>query len=172
MPDPESLHLVQNDMGGMGFRAVQPLIRFFEIARFGAVDIHELLRIPVDQRKPAALNLNHNAMPFPEGMEDIRHPVFNLCDFSGDKGLRIRKAVSEFPAKQFSSYQLLETAHPNTLRIGFNIGYVVRIHIDQFYNEIGIGATRGDMQAWGNRARDGDIPLKSFRLIRQHIGAA
>ena len=91
---------------------IYSLSRLLEILFFGIVDIDKLLGIAIDQRKPAALHLNHDSMSFSEYMENVGHLVFDLGDLSWDKGFRISEAVSEFSAEQLSTHQLLESSHP------------------------------------------------------------
>ncbi len=68
---------------------VQALGCLFEILRPGLIDVLELLGIPVDEREPAALHLDHDAVTLLESVADIGHPVLNFCDLSRDEGLRI-----------------------------------------------------------------------------------
>jgi hypothetical protein len=73
----------------MTLRAVYPLSGLNEISRLSTVDIQKLLRIPINQRKPAALHLNHDPVPLPQRVEDIGHTEFKGRYLSGRKRLRI-----------------------------------------------------------------------------------
>ena len=70
--------------------------RFFEIFRIGIIDVQELLWIPVSQRKPAALDLDHQAVSFFEGMRHIRQFKFHPLCLAGFEGNRVFKTVPEF----------------------------------------------------------------------------
>src|SRR5690349_21642705 len=61
-----------------GARAIDALGRLLEIAGFGVVDIHELLRIAVGYGEPAALHLNHDAMAPAKRMADAGHHVLDF----------------------------------------------------------------------------------------------
>ena len=44
---------------------------FLEILLFGLVNVHELLGIPVDHRKPGALDLHHDFVTLAEAVKFI-----------------------------------------------------------------------------------------------------
>lgn len=108
--------LVQSNKRGLVPRMIYSLSSLLEIRFFGIVDIDELLRIAIDQRKPAALYLNHEPVPFPERMEYVGHPIFDLCDLPWDERFGTCEAVAEFSSEQLSTNQLLKSAHPSTSR--------------------------------------------------------
>jgi hypothetical protein len=61
-------HLDGRRQGG---GTINALLSLLEIAFSCLVDIKELLWIEVDDREPAALDLNHNAMPSAKGVKRV-----------------------------------------------------------------------------------------------------
>src|SRR5262249_14599430 len=64
-------------------RTIDTLGRLLEIGFGRLVDIDELLGIAIDKRKPGALHLDHQAVPFPEGVKDVRHDVLDVGQLAG-----------------------------------------------------------------------------------------
>ena len=60
--------------------AVDSLSSFLKISLAGFVDVDKFLRVAIDKREPCALNLNHDAMSFFEGVRNARHRVFDFRD--------------------------------------------------------------------------------------------
>ena len=48
--------------------------------------VDHLLRIAVEQRKPRALNLHHDTVPFEKRMGNARHRQTHLLDTAGSNG--------------------------------------------------------------------------------------
>src|SRR5687767_11561718 len=75
--------------------AIDAVFRLLEVRLVRLVDVDELLRIPVDQGEPGALDLHHNAVPLTEGMANVRKLPLHIRDFTGRQGLRFFKTVSK-----------------------------------------------------------------------------
>ena len=54
-----------------------------EIMLAATIYVDHLLRIAVEQRKPRALNLHHDAVPFEKRMGNARHRQTHLLDTAG-----------------------------------------------------------------------------------------
>jgi hypothetical protein len=61
---------------------------FLEIILRRMKDIDESLGISVDQRKPGALDLNHDPVPLLEGVKYVLKLERDLSDFVGHEGHR------------------------------------------------------------------------------------
>src|SRR4030095_10200959 len=68
---------------------------------------HELLRVPIGQREPRALNLNHDAMALSEGMRDVRHLERDPIGHAWLERHRLLEALAEFAAERFAADELL-----------------------------------------------------------------
>ncbi len=56
-------------------------------------------------------------------------------------------------------------------RVWLGIGIVVRIHVNQFDNEIGVGAGGRDAQHRRDRAGDGEVVFQWLGFVSEHVGA-
>ena len=68
-------------------------------------DCKELLWIPVHERKPAALDLDHYPVALFEGMGNFIETKGYFCRFSRFKGLRLLIAVAKLAPEHFCPYQ-------------------------------------------------------------------
>src|SRR5579871_2988101 len=73
--------------------------------------IHIALRVAVNQWKPGALNLYHQAMSFFETMSDRRQFKFHLLNFPWCEWLRIFITLAVTSTKNFPANQHLVTTH-------------------------------------------------------------
>src|SRR5450631_427409 len=78
---------------GVLSRPVDPLRRFLKILGLRRGDLQELLRIPIDQWEPRALNVDHQAMAPAEGMIDVGQLEFDLLDLARSERLGLLIAV-------------------------------------------------------------------------------
>src|SRR3954468_2649750 len=120
--------------------------RLPEITIITLVNIHELLWVAVGQWEPAALDLDHQAMPFFERMRHIRQFKFYLLDLIGFKCFRYTKAFAKTATHNFTTYQHLITTHGYcTTSIAPLTGCLTSVfkiigkYIDHFYYKVGIG---------------------------------
>ena len=81
-------------------------IRFFRIKYIW----NECLRVTVDHGEPAALNLDHHPMPFPEYMINLMQSDYKFLRLARNKGFRVRKTLSEFSPKHFHCHRKLIAA--------------------------------------------------------------
>src|SRR5215831_11316561 len=65
-----------------------------EVRGFGLVDSYKLLRVAVDQRKPRALDLHHDAVTAAERHEDVGKAT--LSGLPGSKGTGFSKLLRNF----------------------------------------------------------------------------
>ena len=90
---------------------VYPVRGFLKGFFTALVYIRKGLRIPVDQGKPAALNLDHNLMAHLKRMVHIRKNKLHFCDFTRHKRLRIFEAVPVLSPEDISTYKHLVASH-------------------------------------------------------------
>jgi uncharacterized membrane protein len=74
---------------------IHALHRLLEIRWTGIRNIQELLRIPIDQREPRALDLHHDAVTGAERVQHIRHPKLNLLRLARREWLGLGQALPE-----------------------------------------------------------------------------
>lgn len=142
----------------------------FEIFRLGMIDVHKSLRIAVDDGKPGALDLYHDAVPFFETVAFVSNVVADFCYFSRNKGFGIGEAAAVFAAKYVCAHQHLEMSHPNILRIGNVIRSVTGIDIDELDHPIRIGPVGGNEKIGDDRTGNGDIFRERRGFKHQNIG--
>src|SRR5262249_33995449 len=85
------------------------------------------LRIPVDDRKPRALHLHHDSVPFQKDVIVYRKADLIACDRVWSYRLGLLETVSIAPSQNVTGNHQLKTAH---LRIG---GVFLRINVDDFF---------------------------------------
>ena len=81
---------------------------FLEIVVVGGINIHHFLRIPVDQREPAALDLDHQPVSFPESVGDIGYRKFHCLHLAGSEGFGDLEAFPEI--NQTDGHQVCSNA--------------------------------------------------------------
>src|ERR1700722_4863209 len=81
--------------------------RFLKIRFICRRDIHEGLRIHVDEREPTALHLDHDAVALFKGMGDLVDVKGDFGYLAWDEGLRFLEAVAEFAPKYLGADQPL-----------------------------------------------------------------
>ncbi len=92
--------------------------------------IDVLLRVAVDQRKPAALHVDHDAMPFLERVTNVLKRKIDLGNFAGHERFRFFITVSKPAANDFAANHLLESGKVQTGLRTFNKGMIVRVNVD------------------------------------------
>src|SRR4051794_34544440 len=95
---------------------VNSLRSLLEILRSSLRNLHEFLRIPIHQRKPGTLHLNHQPVPPTECVTDVRQHKLNLLDLARSERLGLLEAVSKLAPKRLAPDQLLISAHPKGWR--------------------------------------------------------
>src|SRR5262245_47977804 len=100
----------------MGTRAIDSLGGLLKIGRSRLGNLHELLRVAINNRKPAALYLHHDTVPPAKGVIDVGRLEVEGRYLPRHEGFGSLKAVAEFAAERFAAYQLLIAAHAH--RIG------------------------------------------------------
>ena len=95
-----------------------------EIMLAATIYVDHLLRIAVEQRKPRALNLHHDTVPFEKRMGNARHRQTHLLDTAGLEWLALREAVAVAAADDVAANERL----PAVWRA-----------VDELDHEIGIG---------------------------------
>ena len=100
---------------------IDPLLSLLEIGFRCLVDIKELLWIEVNDRKPAALDLHHDAMATTKGVKRIRRCKLDASRLAWDERFRPVEAVAKLAAHDFAPHQLLIAAQ-RVLYIPFPVG--------------------------------------------------
>src|SRR2546423_141696 len=85
-------------------RAIHALGRFAKIFFLRRGDVHEGLRVAIDQREPRALHLHHHAMTAPEGVKDVRDWEFNLRNLARLEWFGLLKTAAKFAAKNVAAH--------------------------------------------------------------------
>lgn len=101
---------------------------------------NEFLRIPIDYREPAALDLDHQLMTLSKAMIDLVEVDDEFFHFARHQGFRMRKAFSEPAAEHFHGYRKLKSAHPEIILV------IIGVNVDQLYNPIHVRARRTGKQ--------------------------
>src|SRR5207253_3755004 len=96
---------------------IHPLRRLLEIRRLRVRNIQKLLRVAIHQRKPRTLDLNHDAMAWPERMQHIRHPILDLLLLARCERLRLRETVAELTAERLAPHKLLISSQVYASRV-------------------------------------------------------
>src|SRR5215813_14239069 len=109
-------------------RTIDPLRGLLEVLVFGLIDVHELLRIAVDQREPSALDMDHYSMALLESVIDVGHREGNVRNFVRLHRLRLRPTIAVFRAHRLAPHQHLIAVH----RIGISFGE----DVDQLDDEV------------------------------------
>lgn len=100
----------QSDQAGMFGITIDSMISFDEVFFLRFKNIwHKLLRISIDEGKPAGLHLNHHPVASLESMQDIIHTEANASDFTWHKGLWLFPAFAESTPDRLPSDQQLLT---------------------------------------------------------------
>ena len=123
-------------------------------------DRQEFLGIAIEHRKPAALHLHHQLVPFPECMVDIGQGETDPGDHAWFERPRILKTVSEFPPHDVPSHQHLK------LRQAF-VG--IRIDVDQFDHPICVCTGRRYIEIHLNWASNRQLLFEYGPLVDQDI---
>src|SRR5579863_1139689 len=76
---------------------------FLKIFRLGVGNVGKRLRIAVSERKPRALDLNHDAVTAAECVIQIGHSEVDIGLLAGHKRLRLFPARAEFRAKRLAA---------------------------------------------------------------------
>ncbi len=90
----------------------------------------------------------------------------------GLEGLRRLVAVAEAGAEELAANQLLVLSQMHVLRVGFVVREIGGVDIDEFDDEIRIGAGSGDEEFGLERTGDGDVFGERRGLVDEHVGAA
>src|SRR5262249_33896998 len=83
--------------------AVKPLGCLLKIRGFRRRNVEEPLGIAIDDRKPRALDLDHDPVAGAEGMKYIGHGELDFCRSPGLERLGTQQTVAEFAAEWFAS---------------------------------------------------------------------
>ena len=84
---------------------------FFEISRFGGINIFKLLRVAIGEGEPGALYLDHQPMAFFKCVRHIGQRKIDRFNFTGLERLRVFKTVTKLSTHGFCAHQHLVTAH-------------------------------------------------------------
>src|SRR5260370_5752433 len=97
------------DAGRIALRTVNPVRGFLVVRFLGFEDIRDKgLRVAVDDRKPSALDLNHDAMTFFDDVVSRVKVNAKGSDGAGNKGFGLFERIAESAPKHF-------VAHPQLL---------------------------------------------------------
>src|ERR1700730_5681685 len=101
----------QHDGGWVLFRAVNALGGFYEVGFRGVGNIYKLLRVAIDQGKPSALDLYHDAMAAAKRVIDVGQGKVQRSRLVGGERLGLFEAVAELSTEWLAADQLLIAAH-------------------------------------------------------------
>ena len=116
---------------GKLFGAVDFMNRLLKIFDLGMKNVHKLLGIAVDHRKPGALYLHHDPVTFSEAVALVSKVKRNLGHLVRNYWLRMFKAVPVFTPEDFTGKKHLKMPHPHILGIGLVIRSIAGININQ-----------------------------------------
>src|SRR6185369_9204039 len=94
----------------IGAAEIDSLDGLHEVRGQGFGNIHELLRIAIGKREPAALNLHHDAVALAEGVGDIGQVEGDTVRLAGLEGHGLFEALAELATEGFAADELLVTA--------------------------------------------------------------
>ena len=106
----------------MIWRTVDSLSRRLEVALVGRVDVDEFLWVAIEQRKPTALNLNHQSVPRPESMADILERELYDRRLVRFERFGLLKTLTELAAKDVAADELLVPPKPHVTRVRVWVG--------------------------------------------------
>src|ERR1700759_756898 len=104
---------------------INAYVRNLIILFITGINISKLLWVPVRQRKPAALNLDHQAVSLFKCMSYIRQTELNGFYFPRLEGNGCFKTFPVFTPEYFSTYQHLISSHGI-----YSFGFVYSININ------------------------------------------
>src|SRR5215510_9528655 len=113
-------------------RTIDPLRGLLEVLVLRLIDVHELLRIAINQREPCALDVDHYPMALLECVIDVGHREGNVSSFARLHRLRLRPTLAVLRAHRLATHQHLIAVH----RIGLFFGE----DVDQLDDEVGVRA--------------------------------
>lgn len=146
-----------------------------EVLFFGLEDVrHEFLRVAIDKGKPAALNMNHDAMSWLEGVQDIAEFKADLGRLVGFHRNRAIESFAEATAKDAGADEFLSSAW---VGIGSGAGWEsfgrgAGKLIDDFDDPIGVGLGASDPEVDLEWTGDGEGLGLGFGAIDQDVGSA
>ena len=159
-------------------RTVDSLGRGNEVRGARFVDAgHKLLRVAIDQGKPSGLNLDHNAMALQKDVIVIAQWNLPFGRFIGRQRVRlfvadeITAATDLHGDGQLVAIQRLRvlTGLGALVRVPGRLLSVVGINVDQFHDEVRIGARSGCKEFGGERPGDDKIVFEWRADITQHV---
>ena len=118
-----------------------------EIGLIGIKDVvDKFLGIAVDERKPTALYLDHNAVAVFEGVQHVLQRQFNIGNLARGEGFRFVEVVAIAPAKHLAADHLLVMPHAD---VGWIVGIVwmiARINVYQLDHPVCIRSAGRHLQ--------------------------
>ena len=121
-------------------RSVDPVHRFLKVGILGFEYVDELLRVSVNEWKPAALNLHHDPMSGKERVVLVQKVELDLCNFARDERHRVLVTISELAPEHVPCQHHLVVAHSNASRIRLRVGSIGRINIDELHHPVRVGS--------------------------------
>jgi hypothetical protein len=132
---------------------------------------HEGLRVPVEEREPAALHLHHDPMPALEGVQHILQGKFDRRSLPRDESLRELITLAETAAEDLAADHLLVAAEHDAIGRVRAVRRPVGIDIDQLHDPVRVRAGRRDLESRQNVAAEGQFLLQRFGLEFNDVGA-
>jgi len=87
---------------------VKSVFGLLEVRFLRMIDVYKFLGIAVNERKPGALDMNHDPVPLPEAVVFIPEVIGDAGDLSRYKRLWLFKTVPVFSPKNIGSHQHLK----------------------------------------------------------------
>src|ERR1700729_4417591 len=117
-------------------RAVDTLASHLEVRLDGLIDIrYKGLRIAVDERKPSALHLNHDAVSGLECVIAPAEPNGIESHLAGRNRYRLFKTASIASAKNLFGNHEFKASHIRGL-------HAVRVHVNELHDPVAISSCR------------------------------
>src|SRR5262249_28086266 len=126
---------------------------------------YESLGIAINDGKPGALDLHHEAMAFPENMVLGVEVDGIFLDFVWDDGFGLFEAFAEAAAENI-------VGDHKGIALHLRWFGVVWVDVDELYDPVGVAARSGRKQLCRDAARQGKVAVQRGRGPGTDIGAA
>ncbi len=150
--------------------AVNAVGLLLEVLLGGLPDVTERLGIPVEQREPGALDVDHDPVALAEGVGDIGELEGDFGHFSGHKGLGFFETIAEFPPDDVPADEPLVVAHPDVQGIVLGVRRVPGVDVDDFDHPVGVCPGRRDVKFCGDGPGDLHIFGERIAGVDQNVG--
>ena len=152
--------------------AIDPLGRFPEVGFLCGSDLHEGLRIAIDQGEPGALDLDHDRVAGPECVRDVLETEADRSWLVGHEWLGRGKTVAKPATHHIAADKLLVATQWNRWAPDAGSREVGGVNVNQLDDPVGIRSGRRDKKTNLNRSHQRQVPFQRGGLVDQHVGPA